>query len=73
MCLNLLPEGKVAHQFDSLRHSMRELVTDRNEKRMLNMLFTYMDDQWIDNHTWPPSTWSVFMQKVYNDKITLKG
>ena len=53
-----------SRQFDLLRNSARDLITDRNEKKLMNMFFNYMNDYWIDSTSWPPSSWSVFMQKV---------
>ncbi|EFX60941.1 hypothetical protein DAPPUDRAFT_122704, partial [Daphnia pulex] len=63
MCLHLLPKGKIAAVFGDLRLAV-EAIQNRDERKLVKKLCAYVDETWIDTTMWPPSKWSVHMQKV---------
>ena len=65
MCLHLLPKGKIPAAFGELRLTVED-ITNRDERQLVKKLCAYVDETWIDTTMWPPSKWSVHMQKVKN-------
>ena len=65
MCLHLLPKGKIPAAFGELRLTVED-ITNRDERQLVKKLCAYVDETWIDKTMWPPSKWSVHMQKVKN-------
>ena len=70
MSLHLLPADKVERVFKELRGGLEDNIFSNDKvkhddlRRKIKQLFSYVDENWIEGVTWPPSAWSVFMQKV---------
>lgn len=63
MSLNMLPAAKIAKAFAHLRTQIIT-VENRDNRSAVIQLFNYVEETWIDSEMWPPTVWSVFMQKV---------
>ena len=55
MAANLLTE-------DRMRVAFYDLLCEEDEEGSLRVFCNYIESNWITSNTWPPSTWSVFMQ-----------
>ena len=62
MALPYLPPERIPAVF--------EILKAETDEPKLQEFLKYIEDNWINSRVWPPSTWSVFMQRVRTNNNT---
>nr|CAH0112041.1 unnamed protein product [Daphnia galeata] len=70
MSLNLIPWQKVQLCWENLVQQGKDLKLKRCDAEKLIKFLKYVKFYWIQNNTWPPSTWCVFMQSIRTNNDT---